>query len=541
MKLSDITFRSKVNALGAVQVFAAVLIVAALIVICASIANALLDMNRNNEIRTAALRGNIAMLKAREYEAEFLNRHDDKWIPRVEKSIQEVNQSLDLIDRLNHNARITEHSKRARELAKQYLDQFVKLAETARRANFDNATVTEGLEELRDVLNDFEPQLDTYIPKIAGDLAQTASARLDMTIYKAKRFMLAVLITSVVLQLAMLLLMTAPVLKSLAAMRERLRDIASGEGDLTKRLEVHGRDEIGETASCFNTFIDKLNAIIAQVASRSGELGVQSGSLSATADQMSRGVEEVSARTAGLATASEEMDATSQDIARNCHLAAENAEAVNKAAVNGSAVLGGTIDVMKQMSENVGLTASRIDTLGVRADQVGNIVTTIEDIADQTNLLALNAAIEAARAGETGRGFAVVADEVRALAERTSRATREINEMIRGMQKETKDAVGAMKSSISDVAVAVESARESGVVLGDIRNRVEELSEQLGQIATAAEQQNATTQEISSSIQNASVTLDQTASTVRGTGAAVHELDRVAEELNRLVGSFRLS
>jgi methyl-accepting chemotaxis protein len=256
---------------------------------------------------------------------------------------------------------------------------------------------------------------------------------------------------------------------------------------------------------------------------------------------MTQGVEEVSARTSGLATAAEEMSATSKDIAQNCLLAAENAESVKQASVSGSAVVGSTITSMQQMAKNVNMTAARIVTLEGRTDQIGNIITTIEDIADQTNLLALNAAIEAARAGEMGRGFAVVADEVRALAERTTRATREINEMIKTIQKETQDAVGAMKASISDVGTAVEGSRESGAVLANIGVRIGELTLQLNQIATAAEQQTATTTEICNSIQTASVTLEETAKTARGTNSAVRDLDRVAEELNHLVAGFRLA
>ncbi len=541
MRVNTITFRRKINGLALFLLLAAGVLFVALLVMCTTITAALREMDRNDEIRTAALRGNVAILKAREYEAEFLSRHDDKWIGRVEKSVDEVTKQLNQIDGLNNNPKIAEHSKRARVLSKQYVEQFRGLVVAAKNSSFNATAIAEGLEELRDVLNEFEPQLDAYIPKLAGDQVHAASKRLDETISRARFFMLAVLTISALAQITLLLVMTRPVLASLSSMADRLRDIASGEGDLTKRLEVQSQDEVGETARWFNTFVEHLSGVISQVAGRSAELTEQSGSLAQTASRMSSGVEEVSARTAGLATAAEEMSATSQDIARNCQLAAENAGAVTHAAFKGSEVVGGTIATMQRMAENVNRTAVRIDTLGSKTDQVGNIVTTIEDIADQTNLLALNAAIEAARAGEMGRGFAVVADEVRALAERTTRATREINEMIKTIQKETGEAVGAMKSSIGDVDDAVSKAQASGVALEDIRSRVEELSSQLEQIAISAEQQTATTQEISGNILESSGALDQTAETARSTSCAVQELDRVAEELNRLVARFKLS
>jgi methyl-accepting chemotaxis protein len=145
-------------------------------------------------------------------------------------------------------------------------------------------------------------------------------------------------------------------------------------------------------------------------------------------------------------------------------------------------------------------SAQTVASLGTRSDQIGQIVGTIEDIADQTNLLALNAAIEAARAGEQGRGFAVVADEVRALAERTTRATREISEMIKAIQLETKDAVSSMNEGVHEVERGTEQAKHSGEALERILDQINNLAMQVNQIATAAEEQTATTSEISSNM-----------------------------------------
>jgi methyl-accepting chemotaxis protein len=181
-----------------------------------------------------------------------------------------------------------------------------------------------------------------------------------------------------------------------------------------------------------------------------------------------------------------------------------------------------------------------VESLGVRSDQIGAIIGTIEDIADQTNLLALNAAIEAARAGEQGRGFAVVADEVRALAERTTRATKEIGEMIKAIQKETREAVAAMVLGVRQVETGTIEAAKSGVALQDILQQVNDVAMQVNQIATAAEEQTATTSEISSNMQQITEVVQLTSQGANESAMAAAQLSGNAEELQRLVQQFKL-
>jgi methyl-accepting chemotaxis protein len=185
-------------------------------------------------------------------------------------------------------------------------------------------------------------------------------------------------------------------------------------------------------------------------------------------------------------------------------------------------------------------SARTVESLGARSDQIGAIIGTIEDIADQTNLLALNAAIEAARAGEQGRGFAVVADEVRALAERTTRATREIGEMIKAIQGETRDAVAAMEQGVSQVEAGTIEAARSGEALRDILEQVNSVAMQVNQIATAAEEQTATTGEIASNMQQITEVVQQTSCGAQESATAAAQLNNNAGELQRLVQQFRL-
>jgi len=181
-----------------------------------------------------------------------------------------------------------------------------------------------------------------------------------------------------------------------------------------------------------------------------------------------------------------------------------------------------------------------VESLGTRSDQIGAIIGTIEDIADQTNLLALNAAIEAARAGEQGRGFAVVADEVRALAERTTRATKEIGEMIKAIQNETKGAVAVMEKGVQQVEAGTSEAAKSGKALQDILEQINNVAMQVNQIATAAEEQTATTREISNNIQQISDVVEMGAKGSLEISGASSNLSKLSVDLQDLVRKFRL-
>jgi methyl-accepting chemotaxis protein len=206
----------------------------------------------------------------------------------------------------------------------------------------------------------------------------------------------------------------------------------------------------------------------------------------------------------------------------------------------GADVVRQNIAGMERIAERVKDASRTVEDLGARSEQIGQIIGTIEDIADQTNLLALNAAIEAARAGEQGRGFAVVADEVRALAERTTKATREIGDMIKAIQKETRGAVTAIEEGVTEVEKGTDFSVRSGQALEQILNQIIDVTMQVNQIATAAEEQTATTGEISSNIQQITSIVRQTAHGATQTAAASSELSKEADELQHIVSRFKL-
>lgn len=348
--------------------------------------------------------------------------------------------------------------------------------------------------------------------------------------------LLTVLGLSILLALLVSRTITGPVKEVV----DSIKDIAQGNGDLTKRLPIRGDNEVGELCVSFNTFVGKLHGIISQVSETAVMLASSSSELQASSRGMSQSTAALSSQSTSLATAGEEMSATSSDIANSCHLAADNAGGASRKAKEGADIAGDSISVMQTIAARVKSAADTVEMLGNRSDQIGTIVGTIEDIADQTNLLALNAAIEAARAGEQGRGFAVVADEVRALAERTTRATKEIGEMIKSIQKETKDAVYTMEQSVAQVEQGSNHAAASGRSLQEILEIISSVTEQISQIATAAEEQTSTTREISQNVSSLNELAHQNSSSINETAVAANGVSRQAEELQALVNQFKL-
>jgi methyl-accepting chemotaxis protein len=311
-------------------------------------------------------------------------------------------------------------------------------------------------------------------------------------------------------------------------------------GDLSVDIRVEGTGILRELLQSLDKMLANLRDIIGKVTDVSHNLASASRQLSETSEQIATGAEEVAAQAATVATASEEMSATSTDIARNCVSAAQVSEQSIDFSYTGAKVFHETISGMGVIADLVDRTSRTVESLGSRSEQIGAIVGTIEDIADQTNLLALNAAIEAARAGEQGRGFAVVADEVRALAERTTKATREIGEMIKAIQNDTGEAVRAMEEGVREAKKGEASAGKSGEALSDIITRIGDVAMQINQIAAAAEQQTATTGEVTSNIHQITEVVNQTARGAEETAVAAAQLAHHAGELQSLVGRFTL-
>ena len=320
----------------------------------------------------------------------------------------------------------------------------------------------------------------------------------------------------------------------------RLQDIAEGEGDLTRRIEVTGRNEIDEVGIWFNVFIGRIEKIVRLVAEHATTLGQAAAELAATAHETAGQAAQQQQQVELIATAMSQMSSAVHEISQTTQSAAVDARKAEESAHSGGQTVQTTVQAIGNLLTANQETSSRIEELGRSSDAIGRIVNVINEIAGQTNLLALNASIEAARAGEHGRGFAVVAGEVRRLAERTSSATKEIDVTVNAIQEGTKVAVEAMRSSMSHVQSGVNSARSAGEALTSIIHGSESVQKMVTQIAAATTEQSYSTQSVSENVNEIAAIIQQTATSSRRSVEACQQLSRLANELSGLVGSFKV-
>ncbi len=342
-----------------------------------------------------------------------------------------------------------------------------------------------------------------------------------------------------VLGLLVLWLSARGVTRPILGVAHMLRDIASGEGDLTQRLPHTGRDELGELAGWFNRFLDKLQPIIRDVKVSVRDARSTADQSAAISSQTSAGMQQQFREIDQVATASHEMTATAQDVARSAAQAADAARGADQATRDGLALIDRTTQSIDSLAANLTSAMGQVEQLASSSEEIGSVLEVIRAIAEQTNLLALNAAIEAARAGEAGRGFAVVADEVRSLANRTQQSTQEIQGLIEQLQDGANDAVAAMRGSASHAQSNLVEADSAAQALGRIVATVEELDGLNQQIATAAEEQSQVAQDIDRNITNVSGLSEQAH---EGTAAVLSANQRVKEHMAGLrvvLGRFR--
>ncbi|GAA6131655.1 methyl-accepting chemotaxis protein [Halopseudomonas sabulinigri] len=320
---------------------------------------------------------------------------------------------------------------------------------------------------------------------------------------------------------------------------QRIRDIADGEGDLTKRVTVHSSDELGKLSRAVNDFLEQLQTLIRQVAESTLQVASASEEMSAIATGQERLVNEQYMAIDQVSTAATEMSAAIHEVADNAHSTADAASTADKQGHQASEVVGHTMNDLRRLAADVEEAAGVIDNLEQDTDKIGGVLSVIEGIAEQTNLLALNAAIEAARAGEQGRGFAVVADEVRALAARTQDSTRDIQQMIQKLQAGAGQAVSVMQRGAELAAQSVEKATATETSLSETSASVMRINDMAAQIAAACEEQSQTTEDIARNISGIRDLSNQAAQSSQESRDASNALARLASTLQQQVGRFK--
>jgi methyl-accepting chemotaxis protein len=373
-----------------------------------------------------------------------------------------------------------------------------------------------------------------------GLIMEEAETEAYASVYELRRHVLWFLFAMASVAVVIALIFSRSLVRPLKTAADLMEDICQN-WDLTRRLSVGNRDEVGRLCESVNLFVGKLQTTLSQVAKTSGALATAAEELSVNATQLSKSGTEQVAKITAAADEVHKLSLTATKMATHAQGVTEKAQGAHRAAGQGHQVVVTTIDRIKILAEAINGSADRIQTLGQRSDQIGAIISVIRDIADQTNLLALNAAIEAARAGEQGRGFAVVADEVRKLAERTTKATHEIGNTIQSIQLDTAQAVEAMKTGTQNAASGQTMVQTAGNHLQEIVQAVRTVADMVQQIAQAIEEQSSSAQHIAENIGAAASLSQESDGDLAEVTAATSDLARIATELQSLLGGFKLS
>ncbi|KQQ56369.1 chemotaxis protein [Pseudomonas sp. Leaf127] len=346
-----------------------------------------------------------------------------------------------------------------------------------------------------------------------------------------------VVVLAVILILGLLI---RALMQPLHQMGRAMRDIAQGEGDLTKRLDATSGDEFGELARSFNQFVERIHASIREVASTAGQLGQVASQVVQASNASMSNSDQQAHRTESVAAAINELGAAAQEIARNAAQTSQKSGDASQLAGEGRDVVQQSITAMNELSGKISGACAHIEALNDKTVNIGQILEVITGISQQTNLLALNAAIEAARAGEAGRGFAVVADEVRNLAHRTQESAQQVQGMIEQLQGGAREAVTTMTQSQRHSETSVEIANRAGERLGSVTRRIDEINDMNQSVAAATEEQTAVVESINMDISEINLLNQHGVDNLKLTLQACHSLEQQTQRLQQLVGSFRI-
>lgn len=330
------------------------------------------------------------------------------------------------------------------------------------------------------------------------------------------------------------------IVKNIISVSENIQTLSRGTGDLTINIPVKTSDEIGVLTAGVNNLVLKLREIMSELYGQAGHVAITSCRTMVGIERLSASILESKELSASVAVASEEMSVTLDNVATTTTKASSLSQQVDEAAREGQGVVGETAESIDQIRAGVEKTLGVMNRLEQSSGQIGEIIGLIEDVADQTNLLALNAAIEAARAGEAGRGFAVVADEVKNLSGKTSASTQQIAAIIKAIQKDIREAMHSIEEEKGRVESGVANSDRASAQISNILNLASESADMINSIATATDEQSATTADISRKIHQVSESSDLTQSEMEKTLASFSELSQTAEKIYNTVGKFKV-
>jgi len=480
------------------------------------------------------------LLKTRIMEEEFINSEDEKIVEKIITSLMAVDKIIAQVkDKIDDEARVKPLDI-IQKSVEDYLASFRAYAGLTKNQQIVKAAMEVNAEDIQ---------------KTCLESKDRQYALMQSQISKSSTFITIVSLCALVFGIFIAFTLTKIIISPIKTVVAALKDIAQGEGDLTRRINIDTKDEMGELAKWFNAFVSRLNHIIVDIGTNSETVTASSGEVLSVSERMAEEAESLSGRSNTVAAAAEEMSVSMNSVAAASEQASSNLGMVTSAAGHMKQSLteiASNCEKAKIISDNASVkvrTASeRVELLGESARDITRVTEVITDIAEQTNLLALNATIEAARAGEAGKGFAVVADEIKGLATQTAEATLDIKEKIRGIQASTDDTVRDVEqitiviSEVADIVSAIADAiEEQSASAIEIAENIEQASAGIAEVNENVAQSSQVASEISGSISKVNTVAVEMTSQSQVMKNSARDLSELSSNLREMIGVFKVS